>query len=738
MYWFTTELEIDGALSRALVADLPIGQPNGLEDLIEAIYDIVRSVDRLGAIFIRLPVKHSLDQSIVKKVFANLGPAPEIEQGRYKCLDQFTESPSKAFRRLKMSSIHLLYSDRFEHIISENINPILAPGANITVSGREGTILETLQRSEFDHLLDLGTCLYPPLHEGAYRAPSGRYVRSYIRVGNLQTSRNAIDAVFFWALPYLQDCTGIVSDTWTISSITQAISRRLAVYLDPAPPIPVEMLPKYHDDAEAFGTQAGRMIANLIGRIENGESGRALVLVSATHTGSLHNHLERHLRKNGLEDGDVHFVAIFKLGKFSSMPSLRDYSENPIFEPIAEDGHAFVIDIDGKNHVPTPEHCTEVMFKVDYVESLVERLSAYEDLPWIRVHFTDRTTQPSQTHHMIWVDINPLLESEVFQERLNEKIDALDPPPKLIVHPPLERANKLADLVVKRLKLKGVDVESCPHDSYDLDDESAVGTTLARAKLATMGEGDAVLFLDDAFITGSRVTIYQLNARTDGFAGSYHYLAAVARPDGIMDWKKAERAFLRSGQGKPENTSFGSVEFVILPNWGRDRCSWCKETELAYRHGDNQGREFRNLEDAASRGIINDLFHSPEGSAKFKLKSGSFFGSEDIPNANLFAIVASSIQYLRSDPTRNSAKLGDDYALVRTVLGHSCIDSYFTDAALIASLFRAARPRELNHPRLEANKKFLSFIKKRGLQVSHGDLTHEVKIAQALGKVRPT
>ncbi len=55
-------------------------------------------------------------------------------------------------------------------------------------------------------------------------------MKNFIRVGNIQYDRDAIDAIFFWLLPQLKDVAAIVTDTWSISSIALNVARLCEAY----------------------------------------------------------------------------------------------------------------------------------------------------------------------------------------------------------------------------------------------------------------------------------------------------------------------------------------------------------------------------------------------------------------------------------------------------------------------------------------------------------------------------
>ena len=90
----------------------------------------------------------------------------------------------------------MLYSFNFKHQLSENLNPRHSGGRHSTET--RDSIIEGIREHEFEHYVRHSDALLSAREGFVYRAPSGHYVRQFLRVGNIQKSRQALDATFFW------------------------------------------------------------------------------------------------------------------------------------------------------------------------------------------------------------------------------------------------------------------------------------------------------------------------------------------------------------------------------------------------------------------------------------------------------------------------------------------------------------------------------------------------------------
>jgi hypothetical protein len=233
MYYFFLDFEdrAKDVHQRFVLVDVPIGV--SLQQVFNDFYDATRDrvSDRTGAVILLRPApKNPLSRERTDAVRNDELVDTRGQHRWLKVLTDARKSSDIAFARFADHSVHIVGSEHFAHFISGNVNPG-APADAIDALGIDrATLLRRLQDVEVDHLLAQGHCRLPTFDNQYYRAPSGRLVRSFVRVGNIQRSRHALDAVFFWLLPHLIDCIGVITDTWSISSLSQNISRRLVEY----------------------------------------------------------------------------------------------------------------------------------------------------------------------------------------------------------------------------------------------------------------------------------------------------------------------------------------------------------------------------------------------------------------------------------------------------------------------------------------------------------------------------
>jgi len=180
-----------------------------------------------------------------------------------------------AFRdRVPRAAIHLLHSHAFSIRISANLNN--------SVESREldTDFLFWLRQEELSDFILSSGALYPKQEGLAYRAPSGKHYQSFVRVGNIQTSAAVVDAVFFWMLPHLRGKTGILTETWSISSTAFNAAFRLNRYHPAGSTFRVGMLSSYQDSVSELHSDTRQALQ----RVAAPDS-RTLVLLSAVATG---------------------------------------------------------------------------------------------------------------------------------------------------------------------------------------------------------------------------------------------------------------------------------------------------------------------------------------------------------------------------------------------------------------------------------------------------------------------
>jgi hypothetical protein len=402
-------------------------------------------------------VKWPLDPEQLKRIIQRT--SGDVSEP-YKFLADALSDVDGTFGRVMGKPIYILASYEFTIFLSDNINPQVSNsplGTDLPID----VTLRAIQDAEIDRIVEAGRARLPRAPGVTYRAPSGRLMKSFLRIGNIQRSRSALDAVFFWLVPYLRDCTGLVTDTWSISSIAMNVSRRLAVYSSTdamAAPCPVEMLPLYLDGSSARATEAMEIIEHLLARTTATPTCRIVFLISATHTGSLIGHVETLLLQRGIDAASVFFIALFKLGPTNAPgTALRDLSVGrgaDDFTPldsaqISDDLEP--IDIDEQVYFPLQYRDVPCVVRRPETVAFREFLDRYDSAEVVKVHRTV-SDDGARRHHAIWIDTVALAGHPVFKDRFGEYVRSLDPIPQLIITPLHEAAMILGELALASVR----------------------------------------------------------------------------------------------------------------------------------------------------------------------------------------------------------------------------------------------------------------------------------------------
>ena len=381
----------------------------------------------------------------------------------------------------------------------------------------------------------------------------------------------------------------------------------------------------------------------------------------------------------------------------------------------------------------------EKHLRLTVIKPYAEFAKRYVDASFARVHRTDNDSNPSnRRHHALWIDTSKLVSHPKFAELFRQKLLALEPRPAIIIHPDHSAAHALADLADEIFKSVDTEVPAFPHNDLKLMAELSYEDEKIRTAIESLDCSEAILLLDDAFITGTRVTSYQKNLRDFGFAGAYYYLVAASRPEANRIWDDQQRAFIRAkapqsvddGGCAPQNV-FDFVEKLVLPNWAEDRCPWCAEGEQFKRMRESQHAEPLR---STAEGMDRDIFIVPNGCDSLKLKPGSFVGPQSLAQSNIYCVIAGALQLLRTERVDETPLLSEQYFLIKPVLNVSYYLRYFTDSVLMATIFRAATAAELVFGNLDAEMRRTRAIRDYLRTKTTGDLSCEVALAESLGK----
>lgn len=679
-----------------------------IESFLEDIYNGYSS-ERLAAsaLIVRPNVN---DQFSNDELLSAMRGTPKADSQFLTALSDAYANKNDTFARFDSLPIFVLHNADFQIAISDNINPLVAAPAELDAAVKDPHAPENIRDAEFRHLVKVSMALLPPVENSFYKNPSQRAAKSWLRAGNVQFSRLSIDAVTFWLLPHLKECEAILVDTWSLSSIAFNASRVLS-RLRGIPPIPVEMLSQYQDYSEARQAALLETLNRLhsegvVGRTEDGDL-NVTCIVSVTHTGSLVDVVSRQAELSGLALA-LKFVAIFQIGKNEFLPSLCDLSADHEFESVSDSDAANkpFITIDERVYFPVSyvdiEHMA-MKAQADHFRDFIDMVMG-KDV--ISVH-RDQTSDAHNRHHAIHVDTKNLFALERFKSKFQEELLSLSPPPTLIITPPHEAAELMGEYACDVLQAStSTRPRLIAHSNLLLN---AGGVLSGRddeikAELQKVSEDEAILILDDCFITGARITGYQTRLRHLNLKPRIHYMVGLSRPDDLKNWN----VFCKRLTFRPleDRTVFGkntitAVFTVVFPNWQEERCPWCEEG-LRYQKLRFQGKpvpdflgEREILLANRNTGLRDNLFLDP-GIHDIKLYSGSIFASEGSNQAETFAAIAAGIQRLRVDQISDKPLLGPRRHPIVTVLNYAdYLRVTFSDTVIRASFLRAASREEL-------------------------------------------
>ncbi len=675
--------------------------------------------------------------------------------------------PEVHFGRFRSLPVHILHTEDFQPVLSANINPLSNSHDLIEEHLALPISLDEIREAEMRFLVEKSRAFLPPIEGTYYLAPSNKPARSFLRVGNIQYSRQSIDAVTFWLLPHLKHSKAILADTWSLSSIAMNASRVLA-HLRDERPVPVEMLSQYQDASQDRQAALMEILDRLVDEVEQTVPGMAehdalaeadvdlampvTCLMSATQSGSLVEVLKDQKELSGLNI-DFAFVALFSLGKTGQLPVLCDMSDDPGFAKIEDHEIAELapIRVDPQVYFPLRYlnvELTPMVAEADVFRPFLDVVLGHGILSVHRDQATDGLTR----HHGIHVDMERLFALPAFVEQFKVRLATLNPVPTVILAPLHAAAKMLADLAADLLK--GIN-GSCPtivrHTSLELRAEGATAEYDAqvRAELTNVPAKAAILVLDDCYITGARMTGYQTRLRQLAVQARLHYLVGLARPDNGNKWELfRRRVSYRAKQDRQQHTSntVDAVFNVCLPNWQDRNCPWCREAAFYEScKPESDDAEFPNfmVERQAmltdrDTGLRDNLFFVLDGAAPLKLHSGSIFTDENCncSQAEIFTAVAASLQHLRVTGGGRPPLGPRRYPVATVIQSSNYLHEMYTDSILRASILRGAGLEELVYTDPDKERDRSDYISTiiASTEADKNDLRAEIIVAHALHK----
>lgn len=582
----------------------------------------------------------------------------------------------------------LLHDDGRTHdVVALDGPPRWDEDARTRASERVRGLVPGIREAELRALSAKSGVLLPDVEEFHYLGPNGRHYTSFIRVATALHSVDVVDALAFWLLPYLRQSTVLLLDSWTILALGLNCARYVA---DRGPTdrphvLAVECAREYNEAVD----EIARRLEIL--RIEQ-PSPHGLIVMSVMSTGSLHERLVDACHRAGLHETQT--VALY------GSPDCESERADEIFCRLDAGCRGYRqadcprCAIENPRVVIQPDtYLLELSAAIAMTTKLNDAAAqaraffeTYAKTPCVSVH---RDQDDGSRHHMVYLDVERLLDTETFREHLIEKTTALRGQADVILCPTHPAGRGLALMVSRLLGLPPPIVA----------DEQTLGN-LPDHSAAALRDAARILIVDDVVITGDRLRNYRYFLHEAGLLGEDAEINLLVGVDRTPN-EQTRRAITDMVHGARH---FAAVETLILPNWGKDECPWCWE--------------YRNLDELAALipptpviqtrfealrrtgvGLHENLFlaWSPTGKVSLMVRKGSIFGP--VQDAALVASAASTLQRLRSDGQLNEVHRTP---LARILDPTFVFRGRFYDPIIVAALLRVSRSHDLRATAVEA------------------------------------
>ncbi len=657
---------------------------------------------------------------------------------------------SRIAGRFPSASIQILSTHNYQHLIGDNLSQVcdrtLVSKTNTT------TFLNCLRNLELREMIRLSDSLLIADRNYKFRLPSRAFSDYFLRVGNLQTNSHNLDTLFFWMLPHLAGVEGILVDTWSIGSIALNCSRLVERY-DPKRKhnFRVEIQGSYVDSTPETRSE----LSNLIERASNRFSSQFLFVFSATMTGRSMQNAISTLESKKLSPHLMQLLVLYRLAdnnvqfREKPVPHLCDFGETDLYCFATEHPQQkTAIGIDRSTYFPVFVKEKQVYLLKTIASKNADFFRNYESSNCIRVHADNNVGSQYYRHHGIYLDIMGMLQEHCFQRKLKTIIEKFPQAPQLIIVPPHDAGEALADFIATHCeKIMGFRPQVVIHLDLGHSDSPAI-TPREQQDLRTIHKSlralkntDTIVVLDDVVTTGRRLLLYQKRLRDIEYKGQIHYLIGVQRMPSATAFNQLEATLTPNILGKQHEVI--SVESVVLPNWDRNNCPLCVEkallTELIVERSlqvsDWMNSRLQLLKEATNVGLSDNVFLQPPNTSPMKLTINSFFAGPDAPQSVVLGSVASAIQELR-EWDNSEKRLQPTGFPVRSVFAAKDLCRY-TDGILRASILRSLVPKELQRTSPEKEKPLIEWG--TSLLTASGENERstqpEVALAVGLGKL---
>ncbi len=598
--------------------------------------------------------------------------------------------PVEARRLLKEEQLLQLLQHRFEgrpiwivYLDGKRIGlKTLTSSAPLPTGESRTSLLKALREAEISGLLQLPGVVLEKTSDYHYEGPSGIHYESFLRIGNSLLSVQALDAIAFWLIQHVKnhdvicfDSPTMLSAGYYLNNYLQEFKGRRAQKL-----LQVVCLQSYKDTKEAIISTVSDCVPDIT-------SAKVLFVCSVNSRGVLTERMVSTLKS--VKAAAITSIALFEAPIRNSLTKdifcrIDDSFAGMVPCKLCAEGNP-TIGIDPKTfQLDISANIRKVFLRRQDATDPFAFLSAYGGSHSVTIH---KNQIDQSRHHMIHVDVGALLKTSRFNEKLKETVLSFGQKPDLVLCTSHDAASNLARAVADILG--GVKLLQCDESQLlELDWQQKEALNAARN----------VLLVDDVTITGNRLRGYKQFLARGKFvrAGTVlKCLIGVARTASSKTLKMIADMF-----HSPDN--FKCVEKLLLPDWGKKMCPWCKESELITRHrAFLQGSEPMQLRAGrlanVREGMRDSLFlhWDAETPDAWRLGPESVFGDdkfESLSQAEVFLGVAGTLQVLR-----DKGDLHENFNVptCRVLDPEAFLVGRYYAPIICASIFRASNMHDL-------------------------------------------
>lgn len=552
---------------------------------------------------------------------------------------------------------------------------ITTTGLELLESAEMESALRRVCEMELHRLVEkaVDRCFYRATPRYHFVAPSGRHCSIFLRVGDIITSRDALERFAFWILPAVANAGAILVDNWSIASV--ALRALQLQGLD----VSFDCLSYHpHQDRRDADVVIGDLIQSL-------PSGKGLLCLISVASSGRYTEVVRQIAKDfNLQDDRLRFLGLYRLRTETSLDALCDLEESPdnyrpadcVFchagsKPVALHPALYY-------WKEVPEEA--VLLQRPHFSNNVFIVKHHERLDLLSVHRDDRNGR----HHAFHVDVASLLHDSAFQETFLLRLRELNPRPEIVVTPQDDVSSMIGETASQELVI--------PHVAIDLLRNLAI---LQETDREWLNSATRLLIVDDVLVSGARIEGYNKALRErQRPLEAVHFLVGLARPTSHRAWSNLRTALTTH---VPWKANLNAVETLFLPDWRQAQCPWCREFEFLSRLASLEPDPPAWLKQRLARltererGMREEpLLVLPNVSPR-TLGNGSLAGPEGMSSMATLFSVASALQALRNEDD-NSRRL-NPYFPAFQVFGIRNLKNY-SEGLLRSVLLRTVLPGE--------------------------------------------